>query len=483
MSSINETNTIKTNVTPLEIASNGVNLPEESEILEGVIQDFKNAFGDKLKFENASGEFLLSTPQGQLVTSIAAIISDRNRLLAHYVNQVDPNYAVGRMQDGIGRIYFIERKRATYTTVVGRCFGVANTVIPTGTKVKDTQGNVFISSIDATIKTQTLTDKNGANVIENGQPRMENYVDITFQSMEKGKITCPVKTLTERYQVIQGWESVTNLNDGIVGIEDESQAQFEQRRRQSVAHNSHNSVDSIMAALLTLDIVDDAYVIENYEETYSYNIEDKTIDLPFGLKPHSVYVCVSLRSQATQETQQSGLTVEDQIAKTIWRTKTPGCALNGDISVAVKDDTTDINGNLLYDQKTAPTYLINFDFAKSVPICIEVIMSKPDPITGDPETLVQNKIYEVFTGQNGSRKPRIGSQILASQFYCAVQSLGDWARVISIKIGLSNETEQTGNTVVPTEDVIRVAVNQIPTLNKASIKLVFEDETKGASNG
>lgn len=512
MSSINETNMQKTNVTPLEIASNGVSLPEESEILEAVIQDFKNAFGDKLKFKNASGEFLLSTPQGQLATSIAAIISDRNRLLAYYVNQVDPNYAVGRMQDGIGRIYFIERKRATYTTVVGRCYGKEDTDILAGTKVQDQQGNVFISLIDAKIKAQTLTDKNGADVIENGQLKIESYVDITFQSMEKGKITCPAETLTERYQVIQGWESVINLNDGIVGIEDESQAQFEQRRRQSVAHNSLNSVDSIMAALLTLDEVEDAYVVENYQETYSYHLEDESIVFPFELKTHSVYACVSMKLPGNEVVYLDPATnkpdpdkqsdIVKLIAQTIWHKKTPGCALNGFVAVNVKDDTKDINGNLLYNSETAPIYLINFDFAQRTPICIEVIMSKPEPIIGDPVTLVQNKIYDVFTGQSGSRKPRIGSQILASQFYCAVQSLGDWVRVVSIKIGfLSDEKEflaelakpddpknpkdikELTKLIHPTKNVIRVAINKIPTLDTNHINVTFVDEAQEVSNG
>lgn len=471
MSSIN-----KTSVQKLELSSSGIILPEEGDVLNGVVQDFTNAFGKNIKFYNADGSFLLSTPQGQLASSIAAIISDRNRLLAYYVNQVDPNYAVGRMQDGIGRIYFIERKRATNTTVVGRCYGAKDTVIPEGTKVKDIQGNVYQSLIDETIQYEDEDSK--------------TYVDVTFECLEKGVITCPKDTLTERYQVIAGWESVKNLSDGTVGIADESQAQFEQRRRQSVAQNSLNSVDSIMAALLTLEEVDDAFVIEKYEDTYSYTVEDKTNEFLSTLKSHSIYACVSLKIPENEQiifypgtiqadpTKQ--LCISQKIARTIWRKKTPGCALNGKVAVYVYDNTTDINGNLLYCPKTAPRYLINFDFAERINICVKVTLSEPKPIVGDPLTLIQDEIYNSFTGQNGSRKPRIGSQVLASQFYCAVQSLGDWARVVSIKVGFSNQTENTKNTAVPAEDMLQVGMNQIPVLSKENITLEF---ATGASNG
>ncbi|CAI3931837.1 MULTISPECIES: baseplate J/gp47 family protein [Commensalibacter] len=475
MSSTNQNDTFKTNLAELQFTTSGITLPEESEILDAIIQDFQNAFDSKLQFKKENGEFLLSTPQGQLVTSIAAIISDRNRLLAHYVNQIDPNYAVGRMQDGIGRIYFIERKRATNTTVVGRCYGKINTKILEGTMVKDQQGNVYKSLADATIK--DLDEQSNA------------YVDIVFECLKKGAITCPIKTLTERYQVIQGWESITNLQDGIVGIEDESQAQFEQRRRQSVAHNSLNSVDSIMAALINLDVVDDAYVIENYIDKALEKDKENKFQLPITLKPHSVYVCVSLRTQSTNKNSSSVESIKYQIARSIWSKKPPGCALNGNETVVIKDDTKDINGNLLYCPDTAPEYVINFDVAEPKPICIEVNIAKLKPITGDPVTLVQNKIYSVFMGKDGARKPRIGSQILASQFYCPVQSLGEWIGILSIKVGfLSDQKEfqadpsSSTGLIHPTEDVIRVAINQIPTLDPRHINVTFEEEKKDVFN-
>src|SRR5271169_3119879 len=63
-----------------------------SAILTGVEQDFSAAF-------NATLNFNLNTPQGQLASSEAAIIDYFYQLFVYYTQQVDPSYASGRMQD------------------------------------------------------------------------------------------------------------------------------------------------------------------------------------------------------------------------------------------------------------------------------------------------------------------------------------------------------------------------------------------------
>lgn len=76
--------------------------PSEVSVLAGVQSDINNAFGGNL---NPA----LSTPQGQLASSMAAIIGDSFAVFEWFVGQTDPAFSVGRMQDGIGRLYFIDR--------------------------------------------------------------------------------------------------------------------------------------------------------------------------------------------------------------------------------------------------------------------------------------------------------------------------------------------------------------------------------------
>ncbi|STY91698.1 hypothetical protein [Mannheimia haemolytica] len=62
--------TIQTNVPSIQFTPQGLILPSEQEILNGVLADFNAAFGGGLS-QN------LETPQGQLASSIAAIIADK----------------------------------------------------------------------------------------------------------------------------------------------------------------------------------------------------------------------------------------------------------------------------------------------------------------------------------------------------------------------------------------------------------------------
>lgn len=439
MSSTNQANTRKTNVPEITFGDRGLILPEESDILEGVIEDFNNAFGKDLQFYNEKGDFLLSTPQGQLATAWAAIISDRNRLLAYYVNQVDPSYAMGRMQDGIGRIYFIERRPATYTTVTGKCSGKTGTVIPEGTKVQDQQGNLYESTEEA--------------IIQEGST--ESFVNINFQCTEKGAITCPAGTLTERYQVIPGWESITNEADGVVGQNTESQAQFEQRRRLSVAGNSVNSVDSIMAGLLNLvtdddkktPICQDAYVIEN-------SLGEEVTNGTVKLKSHSVYICVVASG---------GWSNEQAIAKAIWRKKSPGCGMTGDHDVTIADDTKDDAGNPLYT--SPPQYVISYSYANNVTISFQILMTRSPTAPKDASDRIKKAVKQAFLGEDGSARPRIGSTIFASSFYACIQNLGSWAVIRTLLIGRDSIF---GNEV-------KMGINEYPTISIGNITVNFND--------
>lgn len=416
--------TYHTNVPTLTWTDDGITLPEPDAILNGFIQDVQNAFPDAVLYDS-NGKFLLSTPWGQLITSWAAVVLDKNNQIAFYANQVDPSYAMGRMQDGIGRIYFIERRPATYTEVVGLCRGGVSVLIPKGTYVADSANNKYRAKQDYTIGD-------------------DGTVNVTFICETKGAIECPANSLS-MYEIITGWDSVSNPKAGVVGRNLESQQQFEQRRRQSVAGNSVNSVDSIMSALLTLTdangnpVCQDVYVTEN-------NLSEGITNGSVFLKPHSIYICV-----AALDSQEN----EQFIAKTIWNKKPPGCAMTGDKVVTIEDDSG------LYS--TAPTYKITYSYAVSVPIFFQIVMARSQDQPKNAADQIKNAVYNAFTGEDGSIRPRIGSRILASDFFRPVLAIGNWARVISIQIARDGMYSNS----------ISMGIDEIPTLTKDNITVIF----------
>ena len=95
---------MSTSVPQIQFTDAGLIIPQESAILAGTQADINAAFGGGLNPQ-------LSTPQGQLASSLAAITADKDSQIAFVVNQFDPQYASGRFQDALARIYFLTRDR------------------------------------------------------------------------------------------------------------------------------------------------------------------------------------------------------------------------------------------------------------------------------------------------------------------------------------------------------------------------------------
>ena len=394
-------------VPKIQFTPAGLVIPAETDILAGVQADMNAAFGGGLN----PG---LETPQGQLASSQAAVIGDKNNEVALIVNQVDPQYSADRFQDAIGRIYFLTRKPATPTAVTATLGGIAGTVIPAGTFAQDTDGNTYALSGDATIG-------------------IAGTVDADFQNVQTGPIPCAAGTLTSVYQAIPGWDTITNAAEGTMGSNVESRADFEYRRRNSVALNGKGTPQAIYAAVFDLLDVLDVYVKDNP----SGNTVN-TGPTNYPILPHSVYVAAVGGTDA-------------DVAAAIWRTKDAGCDYNGNTSVTVTDDS-----GYSYPQ---PTYVVKFERPVALPVLFAVSLVNDPSLPSDIVARVKAAIIARFNGADGTTRERIGSLILASRYYGAVVSVASNVSLISVLIG----------TVTATLSQVSVGIDQKPTLSAADI--------------
>lgn len=359
-----------TNVPQIQWTATGLVVPTEAEILAGVQQDFAQAFGGNL---NPA----LNTPQGQLCTSLAAVIANCYALFVNLVNGVDPDLNSGFMQDVIARIYFLNRQPGLPTVVSCTCVGLAGTIIPTGALAQDTAGNTY-------------------ECVQGGTIPIGGSITLTFANQQDGPIPCPSGTLTIIYQALAGWESITNPANGIEGSFVESSQAFEFRRQQSVAANAHGSADAIYGAVIDLPGVEDAYVIEN--TTGATVHVGSTL---FPLVAHSVFVGVIGGDPQS-------------IANAIWTKKDLGCDMNGNTTETVVDPNY---------SPPQPSYSIKFNnnasnvAAFNFTVNIKNSTSLPSSITTD----VQAAVAGQFNGTlPGSQRVRIGSLLLTSSFVGAV---------------------------------------------------------------
>lgn len=462
------------NVPKIEFTPAGLVIPSESAVLAGVQADINTAFGGGL---NPA----LESPQGQLASSESAIIGDKNNEFAYYVNQVDPQYSAGRFQDAIGRIYYLERNDPTATAVLCTLGGVPGTVIPSGTFAQDTSGNTYASAGVATI---------GA----------ASTVVVEFQNVETGPIPCPAGTLVLVYQAIDGWDTITNADAGVLGSNVETRAEFEYRRKNSVALNAHGSPQAIYGAVFNVPGVVDAYVYDNSNNLVSYTgaISATTLTVSAvdfgtlrvgaivqatgiaadtyireiltgsgGVGTYRVSVSQTLASTAMltfgdvfgptdfiigcNSLYVAAVGGEDvDIANAIWLKKDSGCPTTGNTAIVVSDDT------YTYPQ---PTYTINFNRNSALPTLFVVNIIDDPALPSDIVNLTKAAIIARFSGADGGYRERIGGTIFSSRYYPAVATLASYVPIDSILIG----------TVTATLTQVQVGIDQTPTIDAADI--------------
>lgn len=399
---------MSTNVPKIEFTPTGLDVPQESAILDGVLTDWDEAFGGGMNKA-------LETPQGQICSSLSAIIADNNAVMAELVNQIDPDTATGFMQDAIARIYFIDRIAGAPTIVDCVVTGAFGTVIPIGAQVQDTSGNLYRSL-------QLVTIPIGGSI----SCQFANEID--------GPIPCPANTLNAIYRAIPGWDAIDNALGGILGQDVETQAAFAYRRAQSVALNAQGSLQSVYAAVFDVEDVDDVYVYENFTNAV---IEVGSTD--YEMSPHSLLVSVIGGA-------------DTDVADAIFTKKSPGCDMNGNTPVTVFDTSG-------YDPPY-PEYPITFLRPDPLPILFEVNIQESDSLPGNITDLVKAAVLDTFNGvSNGSTRVRIGSSLLASKFYRGILDIGPEVLLLSVFLG----------TVTADQTSVLIGVDQAPTAEAVDI--------------
>jgi hypothetical protein len=280
-----------TNVPIPYLSASGFVMPTESEILAGVIADIQAAFGGGLNL-NIADTASLTTPQGQLATSLTAIIADCYSQFLALSAQVDPQYAQGLYQDALGNIYFMNRFPALGTTVQATCAGLPGTVIPASVPVaQDAAGNQYACA--------------GGTIGAAGS------LPLTFVNIATGPTALTGQLAI--FQTIPGWDGITGATQTTLGQSVESSQEFEARRSASVAANASQSSAAVRGAVLASgsslvppQVPASAYVAENPTNTAATS---GGIILP----PNSLYVAVSGGNPAA-------------IANAIWTKKSQGCS-------------------------------------------------------------------------------------------------------------------------------------------------------------
>jgi len=396
---------ITTNVPAIQFTPTGIVLPTEAAILAGVMADQNAAAGGTLTTT-------LTSPSGQIAQSTTAIIGDKNNEIAEIVNQVDPDNASGRWQDAIGRFYFMTRIPGAGTVFTAACIGLVGQTVNAGALAQDSAGYLWSSLANFTF----ASDGTAAP---------------SFQCQTDGPIAAPSGALTI-YKAVSGWDSITGPGTGTLGTLVESRADFEYRRKNSVAANAQNSVDSILGSVLGVPDVLDAYVIDNPTGA--------TVDAGVTNYPvikNSIYVAVVGGASAA-------------VAEAIWIKKPPGCNYNGNTSVVVTDTAN--NGQ--------PTYTVKYNIPTATPVFITVNIANNANLPSNIVALAQQAVLAAFNGQDGGSRSRIATTTYSGRFYAGLYAIDANVNVESVFLGTAAS---------PSASFVAMGIDQSPTLIVADI--------------
>lgn len=322
------------------ITATGVTPTNLTDYLNSLNALFQTALGTNLNLDP-------ETPQGQIIGQLAFALSQYDEYVIDTVNSTSMSTAIGQQIDALAAALGIIRNAASSTEVDVQLTGVPGTYIPLGTKASDTQGNKFYLKENVTLGS-------------NGQGAGIMVATVT------GPVIVNAGTLNQIVDVVPGWETITNVQAGDTGQNQEKDLTFKNRYNASVAINSVTPTQAIRAALLAIPTVKQAIVPENFT---SAPVTQDGVVLP----PHSIAPVVI------------GGT-DEEVGTAIGLKKTIGCDTSGTSTYTYTDPSSPVGK------------VINFYRATSVPIKISLSIRKFPNFLGNGVELIKENLVAYFNG-------------------------------------------------------------------------------------
>lgn len=353
------------------VTGRGVVVPDTSTVLSDVQNEFKAVFGNDLDISP-------ETVQGRLIEMISRSRLFTIQACAAVSNMLNLNTANGFVLDDLGSLFLLSRQPATYTETSVVLSGVSGTIVPEGTRLKSTGGDIFVNTADYTI----------------GSP-----YSATFRAENKGVVPCPANTLTIILDAVNGLETANNPGNPILGREMESDAEFRQRIRGSLNVNSVAVLSAIKANLEQIDGVIGTYLYDNYSNS-SVGVDDITVPA------HSILAVVD------------GGDSKD-IANVLYSKKTIGagyCSTTTDPDIEIVTET-------VLDPIYGTSYEVKFARPKVVNLVVNITVARQNYTGSDLVTDVKNAIVAWSVGDNDEVDGlKIGSDVSPFEISAAVSN-------------------------------------------------------------
>lgn len=249
---------------PNSFDGNGLQVITQNELVGNLTQSFQEIYGEDINVESNS-------PDGQIINIFAQSLEDFYELLSQVNASFDPDQAIGTVLDQRCAINGIQRKAGTYTYV---------TIDVT------TDRSVTLDGVDQVAPEQAYTVSDGEGnlfVLSATSPIGAGTSSLVFRALNVGNVEVLPNTIINPVTIILGVKSVNNPGGALQqGVNEETDAELRERRKQSVSISNQGYTDGLLAALLNIEDVTSANVYQNRTSTTDAD----------GIPGHSIWVVV-----------------------------------------------------------------------------------------------------------------------------------------------------------------------------------------------
>ena len=320
---------------------------------------------------------------------IVGIVAERESIEWEVMEQVYfsfyPQSAAGISLDNLVAINGIQRLKAKQSHGYVQLVGVDGTVVTAGSIINTSDTNEsFTVDYDTTINGVTNT---------------------AVTSVKYGEILGLAGTLTNIQTPINGWDSVSNSTDVLLGQTLETDKDLRIRRDRIVGRNSQNTKDSLIAQLLLLNGVVNVAVVDNKTDiTDSDNVP-----------PHRFLTIV-----------EGG--TDSEIGKVVWDNTPQGINSFGAVTVSVLDASNNLQ-NVFFSRPTL------------VPIYFIITITTDSSYLVGSDVQIKDDIVAY-----GNSNFTLSDDVITSKFYTPINQTNG---IISIDIKIGKTSSPTSSANIP----------------------------------
>lgn len=338
---------------PNQITVLGLETQTQQELIDYFTAGYESIYGNDINLDSAS-------PDGQYMLIQIQAILDVLDFITNVNSGFDPDQAIGVILDQRVAINGIQRQGGSFTLtditlIVDRALnlagldGAVNDPNGTGYTVADNAGNNWV-----------LVDSQSISVAG-------TYV-FSFRAQNTGAVLTVPNTITVPVTVVLGVTSINNPTTySSLGVNQETDAQLRIRRQKSTSLSSQGYLAGLLAALLNLTGVVDAFVYEN-------NTGSTDAD---GIPGHSIWVIM-----------QGG--ADSDIATAIYSKRNAGCGMRGSVTFVI----TQVDGS---------PFTVRWDIVVSEDVYIQFHAQSIDGVTSiDTAFIAAQLVLLLPTGVNQS---------------------------------------------------------------------------------